>query len=79
MTSPSELFDAGNLAGALEAAVQLVKKNPNDTAARSFFCELLCLDGQWDRADKQLETLTQQDSDLIVGAALIRQLLRAET
>ncbi len=79
MSSPSELFDAGNLTGALQAVIELVKKNPNDTNSRGFFCELLCLDGQWERADKQLETLAQQDSELIVGAGLIRQLIRAET
>lgn len=79
MSDPSELFDAGDLAGAIDAAVQLVKKYPTDVGRRGFLCELLCFAGQWERADNQLELIVRQDAESMMGAGLIRQLIRAET
>jgi protein involved in temperature-dependent protein secretion len=36
-------LDKGDLTGAVEAALRLVKTNPTDTAARIFLFELSCL------------------------------------
>jgi type VI secretion system protein ImpE len=77
--TPSELYQAGRLAEAVDAALQAVKKHPTDTARRGLLCELLCFTGDLERADKQLETIGQQDPSSMVGVSMFRQLLRAET
>ncbi len=43
-----------------------------------FFAELLCFAKQYDRADKQFETLTQQTTKAAVTLALYRQIIRGE-
>jgi type VI secretion system protein ImpE len=79
-TSPtaSEHFQAGRLQDAVDAALADVKKNPNDTDRRGLLTELLCFVGDWERADKQVDTIGHQDPQAIVGLSLIRQLIRAE-
>lgn len=77
MTS-TELYQAGKLEAAVQAAVADVKANPTDTGLRYFLTELLCFNGEWERADKQLETLTHQALDAAVKVILLRHLVRAE-
>jgi type VI secretion system protein ImpE len=72
-------YEAGNLREAVAAALDDVKVNPSDTGKRRFLCELLCLTGDLERADRQLDVLTQQvDAEEMVNVALFRQLVRAE-
>lgn len=77
--TPGELYQAGQLTEALEAAQADVKKHPSDTSRRGLFCEMLCFAGQFDRADQQLDTMGKQDPDSMIGVINFRQLLRAET
>ena len=77
MTS-GELFQAGKLTEAIQAALEAVKKQPTDIDRRGQLIELLCFAGDLDRADKQLETIGQQDPDAQVGVSMLRQLVRAE-
>ena len=74
----SELFEAGRLQEAIDAALVDVKKHPTDTDRRGLLAELLCFAGSWERADKQVDAIGQQDPQSIVGLSLIRQLIRAE-
>jgi type VI secretion system protein ImpE len=74
-----ELYQAGRLQEAIDAASAEVKAQPSAVGPRAFFCELLCFVGQLERADKQLDTLSQLNPDAAVGVALFRQLLRAAT
>jgi type VI secretion system protein ImpE len=74
----SELYQAGQLNEAITAATAEVKKHPTDTDRRGFLFELLCFAGDWERADKQLETMVHQDPATAVGLSLFRQLVRAE-
>jgi len=74
-----ELYTAGDLEGAIAAITEVVKKKPADTTARGFLCELLCIAGELERADKQLEIVTNQSAEVAVGVSLVRQLVRAET
>jgi type VI secretion system protein ImpE len=74
----SEHFQAGRLQQAVDAALADVKKHPSDTDRRGLLAELLCFVGDWERADKQVDTLGHQDPKAIVGLSLIRQLIRAE-
>jgi type VI secretion system protein ImpE len=75
----SEHFQAGRLQEAIDAALGEVKKNPSDIDRRGLLAELLCFAGDWERADKQIDTIGHQDPQAIVGLSLIRQLIRAET
>lgn len=74
-----EHYSAGNLQDALTQSVEQLKQRPTDTSLRGFFCELLCFAGDLERADKQLETIGQQDSGAAIGVSMFRQLIRAET
>lgn len=76
--SASELYKAGRLAEAVAAASEDVKKHPTDSSRRGLLAQLLCFAGEWERADSQLDVLTQQDPNLVMGIGLLRQLIRAE-
>ncbi|MCH9672306.1 MAG: tetratricopeptide repeat protein [Gammaproteobacteria bacterium] len=75
---PRQLYAEGRLDEAIEAANARVKAKPTDRDVRGFLVELLCLRGHFDRADKLLEVLSNQDLDAAVTLALFRQLVRAE-
>lgn len=79
MTStPMELYQSGEIDEAVEASLALVKASPADVGLRFQLAELSCIAGNLDRADRQLDTVTNQDAQAAVGAALLRQLIRAE-
>ncbi len=77
--TPSELFQAGKLADAVVTAIDGVKKHPADLARRGWLADLLCFQGEWERADKQFDTISTQDTQVAVAIGMIRQLIRAET
>jgi type VI secretion system protein ImpE len=74
----SEFFDDGQLAEAVDACAAELKKEPANTNRRLFFCELLCFQGDLQRADKQLETVARQESAQEIRAAVFRHLIRGE-
>ena len=57
---------------------QDVRQRPTDTNARSLLAELLCVAGNFERADRLLDAVQHQDMTVAVGVALFRQLIRAE-
>lgn len=75
---PREHFKTGNLTAAIAGMTQEVKRRPTDVQARSFLAELLCFTGDFDRVDKQLEIVADQDSTRAIAVAQFRQILRAE-
>lgn len=75
--SAAELFAAGELGEAIGAAAQAVKNKPLDASARGLLAELLCIAGDWERADVHLDALLRQDPEAAPGLSLIRQLVRA--
>ncbi|MBX3439203.1 MAG: hypothetical protein KF861_17060 [Planctomycetaceae bacterium] len=77
--SPLDLFQAGQLDEAVQAALAAVKKTPAEINPRWFLAELLCYAGDLKRADKQLDVLFQQHVQIATNVALFRQLIRAET
>lgn len=77
--SAHELFQAGKLQDAIDAAIAEVKKRPTETGIRGFLCELMCFNGELERADKQLDLLSTQLPESAMQVALFRQLIRAET
>lgn len=78
MTNPLELFQSGKLTEAVKAATESVKNNPTDLNARSLLSELLCFEGNLERADKQLDAAAQIAPDAVVGVSLLRHLIRSE-
>jgi type VI secretion system protein ImpE len=75
-----ELFDAGNLSGAIEQLTQDVKSNPRELKSRIFLFELLCFAGEFQRAERQLDAIAQTSGDVKVemGAQAYRSALQAE-
>jgi len=73
-----ELYQAGKLAEAVQALNGELRDNPGDTKRRTFLFELLCFAGNYDRADKQLEILAQENKDAQMGALVYRAALHAE-
>lgn len=78
MNEAKTQLDAGNLQGAVEAALNAVKKNPTDVSARIFLFELACFAGDWERAEKQLDVIGHQDNNAMIGSLILRQNLKAE-
>lgn len=76
--TPQECYQAGKLQEAISQATAAVKAKPTDAEARGFLAEMLCFAGDWERVDKQLDVIAHQDPEAMVGAALFRQLIRAE-
>jgi type VI secretion system protein ImpE len=73
-----DLYQVGRLDEAIAAATDEVKRNPTDATRRGFLCELLCIAGNLDRADAQLDAIGHQDPQSMMGVSLWRQLIRAE-
>ncbi len=78
MNEAKSLLDAGNLSGAIDAALSNVKLNPTDAGARTFLFELSCFAGDWARAEKQLDVIGHQDANTMIGSLIYRQCLEAE-
>jgi type VI secretion system protein ImpE len=78
MTVANELYEAGQLDQAIEAGLKEVKAKPLDVTARYRLILLMCYNGELERADRQLTILSTQNPDAAIGAALLRQLIRAE-
>jgi type VI secretion system protein ImpE len=76
--NPQELFRAGRLNEAVEGLSAEVRDDPTDVRRRTFLFELLCFTGQWDRAEKQLDVLSQRGRDAAMGTLLYRSALHAE-
>ena len=78
--SAKELFDNGDLRGAINQLTQDVKANPRESRSRIFLFELLCFAGEFDRAGRQLDAIAQMSGNVQVemGVQVYRNLLQAE-
>jgi len=72
-----ELFRAGKLTAAIEAANGAVRRNPADLGSRVLLAELLVFANNLERADTILDAASQIDSTVMIGVAEFRQLIRA--
>jgi type VI secretion system protein ImpE len=71
-------YQKGSLQEAVAAALEDVKQHPTDSGKRGFLAELLCFTGDLERADRQLDAVSQQDPETVMVVDLFRQLIRAE-
>jgi len=76
--TPRELLDSGKLSNALQTLIVEVRDNPTDLKRRTFLFELLCFSGEYDRAEKHLDVLSQESQAASMGALLYRAALHAE-
>jgi len=72
------LYRAGQLKAAIEALGGELKKQPLDAKRRIFLFELLCFAGEYDRAEKHLDLLSDASPQAAAGAMLYRSALHAE-
>ncbi len=78
MNEAKTQLDSGNLNGAVEAALGSVKSNPTDVQGRIFLFELSCFSGDWERAERQLDVIGNQDVNAMVGSLIFKQNFHAE-
>jgi len=73
-----ELLDAGKLQAAIDELTNRVKANPTDTQQRIFLFELLLFAGDWDRAERQVDTIAHQSMEAGLGVQVYRDNIKAE-
>ena len=73
-----ELFEAGNVREAITALGATLRSKPTDARSRTFLFELLCFSGEYDRAQKQLNVLSEGSKESEMGAILYFSALHAE-
>lgn len=76
--SAGNLFKAGKLTEALEAANAEVRRSPAELGPRLLLAELLLFAGNLERADVILDAASQIDPEAILVVSEFRQLLRGE-
>ena len=76
-TDTRALLAQGALGAAIEAQTAIVRQRAGDSDARALLADLLCFAGEFERADKQLDVISSQRTELAVPVALSRQLIRA--
>ena len=78
MEEAKALLEAGDLNGAIDAALKAVKAKPTDVKIRTFLFELSLFSGDWERADRQLDAISHQDPNSMIGSLAYRQYLQTE-
>ena len=78
MADADALLRAGDLEGARASLVEAVKKGPQDQPARMFLFQLLCVGGEWDKAQTQLRALAQLSPEAQMLAMAYGQAIEAE-
>jgi len=73
-----ELYRAGKLNAAVQAISAELRDNPMDAQRRIFLFELLSFAGEYDRAEKHLDVLSQAGPDALTGTLLYRAALAGE-
>jgi type VI secretion system protein ImpE len=76
--SAQSLYKDGRLNDAVDALNVELRSNPTDLQRRTFLFELLCFAGNYDRAAKQLDILSQSGKEAAMGTLLYQSALHAE-
>lgn len=75
--TPYDLLNAGKLNEAIGALNEELRGDPGNGKSRTFLFELLCFSGDYDRAQKQLDILSQAGKQSEMGGLLYKGLLEA--
>ncbi len=73
-----DLIKAGKLAEARSSLVAAVKAHPGDTASRTLLFQVLLFSGEWEKAQRHLESLAELDVKLMAATPLYENLLKCE-
>lgn len=76
--SPHELIQSGQLAAALSALQDLVRKDAANPKYRTFLFQLLCVMGQWKRALTQLNVAGELDAAALPMVQTYREAIQCE-
>src|SRR5438067_627938 len=75
---PEDLFREGKLDEAIRTLGAELRDDPSNVKKRTFLFELLCFAGEYDRAEKQLDLLGDDNKDAMLASLLYRGALNAE-
>jgi type VI secretion system protein ImpE len=76
--SVKDHLSAGALQAAIDVATADVRAKPREAGSRYLLAQLLCIKGEFERADQQLDTIAQQEMKLRPTVVTLRQAIRAE-
>lgn len=71
------LIKQAQLSTATTMASQALRDDPLNADIRARYIELLCVQGEFDKADQQLDIMLRQHPDYVTGAVNLRHLIRA--
>lgn len=71
--SAEDLLKAGDLDGALDALQATIRANAGTSSLRIFLFQLLCVQGEWDRAIRQLKVSAEMDPAATAMAQTYRE------
>jgi type VI secretion system protein ImpE len=74
----NQLFREGKLVEAAQLLAANLRNDPTDVRSRTFFFELLCFMGELDRAERQLDILSDLSKEAGMGTLLYRSAFQAE-
>lgn len=74
----NDLLRAGRLTEAIQALNEEVRQAPTNAQRRTFLFELLCFAGDYERAERQLDAVSNDNKNVQMGALLYRAALAAE-
>jgi len=77
MTTSTEYYKKGMLSEAISELGRELSEKPNDAVKRAFLAELLCISGDLERADAQLDVLVTLEPEKALTIGTWRQLIRA--
>jgi type VI secretion system protein ImpE len=78
MADADILLKQGDLSGARAALVAKVKAAPTDAEARMFLFQLMCVQGDWDKASIHLRTLAELDPAAAILAGVYGKAIEGE-
>jgi type VI secretion system protein ImpE len=73
-----ELFQAGNIEDAIKTLAAELRNDRTNVRSRTFLFELLCFAGELDRAEKQLDILSDISKEAGMGTLIYRSAFQAE-
>jgi type VI secretion system protein ImpE len=73
-----ELYQAGKIEESLQVLASELRNDPTDIRRRTFLFELLCFAGELDRAEKQLDILSDLSKEAGMGTLIYRSAFQAE-
>ena len=76
--TPEECIRAGNLEEAMASLKDAIRKNPADGKLRVFLFQLLCVNGDWDKALTQLNLVADISPDSMLLAQIFRPVIQCE-